>query len=129
MRKADTTMTDRHRFLAAAVLGGALLAGCGGSTETTQYPNTTALPAPSDAPRGEAIGEVAARGTSEAVRRMCESERRTLEMAIDVFGVQYGEPAATVDDLVADGLLREAPRGMHLAPDGSVAPIADGPCA
>lgn len=54
-------MTSRHRhpstLALSAVLGVALLAGCGGDKEPTDDPTSATSPSPSDSPSGEPTGE------------------------------------------------------------------------
>jgi hypothetical protein len=56
----------------------------------------------------------------------CDTERRTVEVAIEAYFAQYGHYAAHAKDLVEGGILRKLPRG-HEVTDDKLRAI--GPCA
>lgn len=64
-------------------------------------------------------------GQSEA--SACDTERRTLEVAVEAYTAQYGEPPASEDALVPE-FLREPIERYDLDADAAVLPAPGGPC-
>jgi hypothetical protein len=76
----------------------------------------------------EGSGCVDPAGTSDPAQT-CVAEATTLEVAREAYFAANPEASLepTVDDLVAEGLLRAATEGVYLV-DGVVVPTLDGPC-
>ncbi len=70
------------------------------------------------------------RNFGDVNRAACDSDRTTLEVAIEAFHAMNGdETVPTEADLVAAGLLRTESTGYDIDPTGALTPTAGGLCA
>lgn len=73
-----------------------------------------------------------ARQISVANEQMCAVNHRTIATAVEAATAMNGELPASIAEIVAIGLVREAPQGFDYAPtaDGgySITPTPGGPC-
>lgn len=56
------------------------------------------------------------------VSALCETDRLSVESAVEIYKALYGSPPASAQDLVDEGLLRELPALSAVEADGSVVP-------
>lgn len=115
-------------FLAVKVLSGtetaAKGAGGGAATSTPASPGST--------PPGPAYAGPPASASADASPAACETNRQAVLTAAAAFAVQNGRSAKDVSELVAAGLLTEAPPNITLVPgpDGRSGQVeGTGPCA
>ncbi len=115
----------------------ALAAGCGASDGSISAPTVPAVPvAVGGAPTtveaqaggiGEAIS-VAVGGIDDASAAVCDVDRKTLETAAEAFLLMNGSFPTSQAELVEAAFIREPSAGLDIAADGSIQPIAGGPC-
>lgn len=122
-------------FLAVKVLDGmsgtdSSDATSSGTDDTQAEPAPTIAPGVPGAPGVPDGAQVDPSGPTDAARTAtCNAERETIETAVAAFEILYGNPPASIDELVDSGYLRPDADGFshELSSEGAVVPT--GECA
>ena len=97
MRASRPQVAGLAVITALAVVAGA----CGGGSSGTKVTSTTAAPATTVTTLGGSPGAGAAAA--------CQEDVRTVQQASDLYEGRHGTKAPSIDALVADGILQQAP--------------------
>ena len=128
-------MTSRRVAAIVLLIATPLIAACsssdsGGATATSA-PAAAATTPSTDAPSsgGGIAGALiaGAEGIDDSSSAVCDINRQTLQTASDAYLALNGEFPSSQSDLVGTLILEPVP-GYDFAADGTVQPLADGPC-